>query len=123
MTAKFSEIQSQYKLSMSESDDGMTTSSGDTRSGSDSGVTNGNSDTRSGSDSGVSVDSRRHTCSRVSSTVTSMRSCESVTNCESDVIKGHSGTAVCVCVSACVCVMYVCVVYKCQSGLTVIHAE
>ena len=91
MTAKFSEIQSQYKLSMSESDDGMTTSSGDTRSGSDSGVTNGTGDTRSGSDSGVSFDScKRDTCSSTGRTVSSVKSCES------DVIKGHSGTAVCV---------------------------
>ena len=97
MTARFSEIQSQYKLSMSGSDDGMTNSSGDTRSSSDSGVTNGSGDTRSGSDSGVSVDSRRDTCSSSGSTGTS------VISCESDVIKGHSGTRVCACV-VCVCV-------------------
>ena len=111
MTAKFSEIQSQYKLSVSESDDGMTTSSGDTNSGGD---TNGSGDIRSSSDSGVSVESRRDICSN---TVASVRSCQSVTNCESDVIKGHSGMAVCVfvCVSACMHARGVCGV--CVHGL------
>ena len=70
MTAKFSEIQSQYKLSLSGSDDGTTSSSGDARSS---------------NDSGVSVSSR---CDTGSSTVT-----VNVNN-QGDVIKCHSGISV-----------------------------
>ncbi|KAI0207096.1 hypothetical protein LSAT2_008272 [Lamellibrachia satsuma] len=70
MTAKFSEIQSQYKLSLSGSDDGTTSSSGDTRSS---------------NDSGVSVSSRHDT----GSSTVSVKG-----NNQGDVIKCHSGRAI-----------------------------